>query len=159
MFVQSEVVEDVVNPATEISLTDARAEKPDAQLGDTIEEAHEVKSFGRVAAQTAKQVVMQRLREAEREVVLAEFEDKIGTVVTGMVQRVEPRVVRVELGKATGIIPQSEQIQGEFYKIGSRIKVLIHQITTAQLPVSKRLIISVVSSFTTSYTQMKPVFI
>ena len=119
VFVQREVVEDVVNPATEISLTDARAEKPDAQLGDTIEEAHEVKSFGRVAAQTAKQVVMQRLREAEREVVLAEFEDKIGTVVTGMVQRVEPRVVRVELGKATGIIPQSEQIQGEFYKTGA----------------------------------------
>ena len=70
VFVQREVVEDVVNPATEISLADAQAEKPDARLGDTIEEAHEVKSFGRVAAQTAKQVVMQRLREAEREVVL-----------------------------------------------------------------------------------------
>ena len=84
VFVQREVVEDVVNPATEISLADAQAEKPDAQLGDTIEEAHEVKSFGRVAAQTAKQVVMQRLREAEREVVLAEFEDKISTVVTNM---------------------------------------------------------------------------
>ena len=85
-------------------------------------------SFGRVAAQTAKQVVLQRLREAEREVVLAEFEDKIGTVVTGIVQRVEPRVVRVELGKATGILPQSEQIQGERYVPGSRIKVFIKDI-------------------------------
>lgn len=84
--------------------------------------------FGRVAAQTAKQVVLQRLREAEREIVLAEYEDKIGTVVTGIVQRVEPRVVRVELGKATGILPQSEQIQGEFYSVGARIKVFIKDI-------------------------------
>src|SRR5690606_4539113 len=97
-------------------------------IGDTIEEGHEVTSFGRVAAQTAKQVVLQRLREAEREVVLEEYEDKIGTVVTGTVQRVEPRVVRVELGKAAGIVPQSEQIQGEFYSIGSRIKVVIEDI-------------------------------
>ncbi|HEU0266356.1 MAG TPA: transcription termination factor NusA, partial [Candidatus Saccharimonadaceae bacterium] len=93
-----------------------------------IEEEHEVTSFGRVAAQTAKQVVLQRLREAEREVVLAEFEDKIGTVVTGVVQRVEPRVIKVELGKATGILPQSEQIQGEFMSPGQRIKVFIKDI-------------------------------
>ena len=72
--------------------------------------------------------MLQRLREAEREVVLAEYEDKIGTIVTGTVQRVEPRVVRVELGKASGIIPQSEQIQGEFYSIGARMKVFIKDI-------------------------------
>ena len=112
----------------EISLEEARATNPDAELGGTVEEVHNVTSFGRVAAQTAKQVVLQRLREAEREVVLAEFEDKIGTVVTGIVQRVEPRVVRVELGKATGILPQSEQIQGERYVPGSRIKVFIKDI-------------------------------
>jgi N utilization substance protein A len=93
-----------------------------------IEEAHEVSSFGRVAAQTAKQVVLQRLREAEREVVLGEYEDKIGTVVNGTVQRVEPRVIRVEVGKANGIIPQSEQIQGEYYSVGSRLKVFIKDI-------------------------------
>jgi N utilization substance protein A len=128
VFVQREVVEDMVNDAIEISLEEAKKVKKDAKLEDVIEEEHEVKAFGRVAAQTAKQVVLQRLREAEREVVLAEFEDKIGTVVTGIVQRVEPRVVRVELGKATGIIPQSEQIQGEFYSVGSRIKVFIKDI-------------------------------
>lgn len=128
VFVAREVVELVGSDAVEISLEDAKKVKADAELGDTIEESHEVTSFGRVAAQTAKQVVLQRLREAEREVVLAEYEDKIGTVVTGVVQRVEPRVVRVELGKATGIIPQSEQIQGEFYSIGSRIKVFIKDI-------------------------------
>ncbi len=128
VFVAREVVEEVGAPAVEISLEDAKKVKSDAVIGDMIEEKHEVKSFGRVAAQTAKQVVLQRLREAEREVVLEEYEDKIGTVVTGTVQRVEPRVVRVELGKATGIIPQSEQIQGEYYSIGSRIKVFIKDI-------------------------------
>ncbi|MGK2896577.1 MAG: transcription termination factor NusA [Candidatus Saccharimonadales bacterium] len=128
VFVAREVVDEVGSDAHEISLEDAQKEKNDAQLGDILEEEHEVSSFGRVAAQTAKQVVLQRLREAEREVVLEEYEDKIGTIVTGTVQRVEPRVVRVELGKAIGIIPQSEQIQGEFYSIGSRLKVFIKDI-------------------------------
>lgn len=128
VFISREVVDEVGSPAHEVSLEDAKKVKKDAELGDSIEEKHEVISFGRVAAQTAKQVVLQRLREAEREVVLAEYEDKIGTIVTGTVQRVEPRVVRIELGKATGILPQSEQIQGEFYSIGSRIKVFIKDI-------------------------------
>jgi len=128
VFVAREVVEEVGSPSVEISLEDAKKVKADAVIGDTIEDKHEVVSFGRVAAQTAKQVVLQRLREAEREVVLEEYEDKIGTVVTGTVQRVEPRVVRVELGKATGILPQSEQIQGEFYSVGARIKVFIKDI-------------------------------
>jgi N utilization substance protein A len=128
VFVAREVVETVGSPSVEISLDDAKKVKKDAVIGDSIEEKYEVTSFGRVAAQTAKQVVLQRLREAEREVVLEEYEDKIGTVVTGTVQRVEPRVIRVELGKATGIIPQSEQIQGEFYSVGSRIKVFIKDI-------------------------------
>ncbi|HET6747569.1 MAG TPA: transcription termination factor NusA [Candidatus Saccharimonadales bacterium] len=128
VYVAREVVEIVGSPSVEISLEDAKKEKSDAQIGDIIEEKHEVVSFGRVAAQTAKQVVLQRLREAEREVVLTEYEDKVGTVVTGTVQRVEPRLIRVELGKAIGIIPQSEQIPGEFYSIGSRLKVFIKNI-------------------------------
>ncbi len=128
VFVGREVVEEVGSPAHEISLSDAKKVKKDVEIGDVIEEAHEVTSFGRVAAQTAKQVVLQRLREAEREVVLAEFEDKIGTVVNGTVQRVEPRLVRIELGKAIGIMPLSEQIQGEFYSVGKRLKVYIKDI-------------------------------
>jgi len=128
VFVAREVVEEVGSTAVEVSLKDAKKLKKDAVLGDLIEEKFEVISFGRVAAQTAKQVVLQRLREAEREVVLAEYEDKIGTVVNGTVQRVEPRVIRVDLGKASGIIPQNEQIQGEFYNVGSRIKVYIKDI-------------------------------
>ena len=128
VYVGREVVEEVGSPAHEISLEDAKKVKSDAKLEDLIEEKHEVTHFGRVAAQTAKQVVLQRLREAEREVVLEEFEDKIGTVVTGVVQRVEPRVVKIELGKAVGILPQSEQIQGEYYSPGARIKVFIKDI-------------------------------
>ncbi len=128
VFVAREVVEEVGSDAVEISLVDAKKVKKDAVIGDIIEESHDVTSFGRVAAQTAKQVVLQRLREAEREVVLGEYEDKIGTVVNGTVQRVEPRVIRVELGKASGIIPQSEQIQGEYYTVGNRIKVYIKDI-------------------------------
>lgn len=128
VYVIREVVEDPINDATEISLEDAKKINPDVELEGEIEEEFEVTKFGRVAAQTAKQVVLQRLREAEREVVLGEFEDKIGTVVTGTIQRVEPRVVRIEIGKAGGILPQSEQIQGEHYGIGSRIKVFIKDI-------------------------------
>jgi len=128
VYVGREVVELVGSEAHEISLEDAKKVKKDAAIGDIIEEKHDVDTFGRVAAQTAKQVVLQRLREAEREVVLGEYEDKIGTVVNGTVQRVEPRVVRVEIGKANGIIPQSEQIQGEYYSVGARIKVFIKDI-------------------------------
>lgn len=128
VFVQREVVEEVGVDSVEISLEDAKKRKKDAELGDIIEDEFEVTSFGRVAAQTAKQVVLQRLREAEREVVLAEYEDKVGQIVTGIINRVEPRVVRVELGKAIGIMPQSEQIQGEYYSVGARMKVLIKDI-------------------------------
>ena len=130
VYVVQDIVEEdeIENDVTQISLEDAKNIKKDVEIGGVIEESHEVTSFGRVAAQTAKQVILQRLREAEREVVLAEFEDKIGTVVTGTVNRVEPRVVRIEIGKAIGIMPQSEQIQGEYYGIGRRIKVLIKDI-------------------------------
>ena len=123
------VVEEVENDVNQMSLEEAKTVDPAAELGGEVTvETHNVTTFGRVAAQTAKQVILQRLREAEREVVLAEFEDKIGTVVTGTVQRVEPRVVRIELGKAVGIMPQSEQIPGEYYSVGRRVKVYIKDI-------------------------------
>ncbi len=128
VYVRQEVVEDVETPINQIGLEDAKAINPEIELGEYIEEEHEVFGFGRVAAQTAKQVVLQRLREAEREVVLAEYEDKVGTLVNGVVQRVEPKLVRIDLGKAVGIMPQSEQIQGEYYGIGSRMKVYIKNI-------------------------------
>ncbi|MBQ8156678.1 transcription termination/antitermination protein NusA [Candidatus Saccharibacteria bacterium] len=127
VFVAREVIEEGVayNPSTEIPLDKA---KKGAKLGDIVEEKFTVKDFGRVAAQTAKQVVIQRLREAENEAVMSEYEDKIGTVVTGLITRVEPKIVRIDLGRANGIMPRSEQIDGEYYTVGGRIKVYIKKI-------------------------------
>lgn len=123
VYVIREVIEDGVafNPATEIPQSETKGK----EIGELVEEKHKVTSFGRVASQTAKQVVVQRLREAERDAVLAMFEDKIGTVMTGVIARVEPKIVRIDLGKASGIMPKSEQIDGEYYSVGSRIKVYI----------------------------------
>lgn len=142
-YVSREVVEDDVAyiPATEIPLAEAKKIKKDAEVGDIIEEAHDVEDFGRVAAMTAKQVVVQRLREAERDAVLAEFEDKIGTVMNGVVSQVTPRIVRVDMGRASGIMPKSEQIDGEYYTVGERIRVYLkgveHDDSRAQLILSR----------------------
>ena len=127
VFVSREVIEEGVgyNPSTEIPLDKA---KKGAKLGDIVEEKFKVTTFGRVAAQTAKQVVVQRLREAENDAVLSAFENKIGTIVTGTVSRVEPKLVRIDLGRASGIMPRSEQIDGEYYSVSSRIKVYIKDI-------------------------------
>ena len=130
VFVSREVIEDEIayNPSTEIPLKEAQKTNKDAKLGDLVEEKTKVTAFGRVAAMTAKQVVIQRLREAENDAVLSAFEDKIGTVVTGTVSRVESKLVRIDLGRATGIMPKSEQIEGEYYNVGSRIKALVKKI-------------------------------
>ncbi len=123
VYIAREVIEDglAYNPATEIP----QAEAGGKEIGEIVEEKQKVKTFGRVASMTAKQVVIQRLREAERDAVLAEYEDKVGTVVMGMVSRVEPRLVRIDLGKASGIMPRSEQIEGEYYNVGERLRVYI----------------------------------
>lgn len=127
-YVTKEVVERVGDPAYEISLTDAQAMQKNAQIGDMLEVHEQVKNFGRVAAQTAKQVILQRLREAEREIIMNEYEDKIGTVINALVSRVEGNIVRVDLGKAQGIMPRSEQIQGERYYPGQRLKVYLKDV-------------------------------
>jgi len=127
-YISKEIVEKVGDERFEISLGDAGAMRKSAKVGETIEIHQKVENFGRVAAQTAKQVILQRLREAEREIVMAEFEDKIGTVVNGFVARVESRVVRVDLGRAQGILPQSEQVQGERYYPGQRLKVYLKDV-------------------------------
>jgi N utilization substance protein A len=127
-YVAKEVVENVENPAYELSVSEAQVMKKDAVLGDMVEVHEKVNNFGRVAAQTAKQVILQRLREAEREIVMAEFEDKIGTVINALVGRVEGNIVRMDLGKAQGIMPRSEQIQGERYYPGQRLKVFLKDV-------------------------------
>lgn len=127
-YVTKEVVERVGDPAYEISLADAQVMQKNIQIGETVEVHEQVKNFGRVAAQTAKQVILQRLREAEREIVMNEYEDKIGTVINALVSRVEGNIVRVDLGKAQGIMPRSEQIQGERYYPGQRLKVFLKDV-------------------------------
>ena len=112
----------VENAAFEISLEDAKKINKEVKVGETVEVQEKAENFGRVAAQTAKQVILQRLREAEREIILTEFEDKIGTIINANVARVEGTVIRVDLGKAQGIMPRSEQIQGEHYYPGQRLK-------------------------------------
>lgn len=128
VYVQKEVVAVVGDEHFELSLDDAKKAKKDAQIGDMIEQYVEVTSFGRVAAQTAKQVIMQRLREAEREVVMGEYEDKVGQIVNGIVNRVENRLVRVEVGKAQAIMPASEQSTSERYFPGQRLKLYLKEI-------------------------------
>jgi N utilization substance protein A len=127
-YITKDVVDTVENPHMQISLSDAQVMQKNIKVGDQVEIFQKVEEFGRVAAQTAKQVILQRLREAEREIVMAEYEDKIGTVINGVVNRVEGRLVRVELGKAQGIMPASEQIQGERYYPGQRLKFFLKDV-------------------------------
>ncbi len=127
-YVSKEVVNKVEDPETQIAAIEARKNNKFAKVGDIVEVHEKVETFGRVAAQTAKQVILQRLREAEREVVLAEYEDKIGTIVNAMVSRVEGNIVRLELGKAQGIMPRSEQIQSERYYPSQRLKVYLKDV-------------------------------
>lgn len=128
VYVSKEVVEKVGDDAVEISLADAQVMKKNAKIGDIIEIHQKADEFGRVAAQTAKQVILQRLREAEREIVLNEYEDKIGTIINATVARVEGNICRIDLGKAQGIMPRSEQIQGERYYPGQRLKVFLKDV-------------------------------
>ena len=127
-YISKEVVELVGDERYEISLTEAQAIRKNVTIGETVEIHQKVEDFGRVAAQTAKQVILQRLREAEREIVMAEYDDKIGTIINGLVSRVEGMIVRVDLGKAQGIMPKSEQIVGERYYPGQRLKVYLKDV-------------------------------
>ena len=114
------------NPERDILLADAKKLKKGAKVGDTIElalESHD--DFGRVAAQTAMQVIIQRIREAERETMYNEYKEKEGQVVSGVVQRIEGRNVFIDLGKSVGILFPSEQIEGEHYRIGQHVKVYL----------------------------------
>lgn len=117
------------NPKTDIQLKEAGIMKHGANVGDEIvTELPIPESYGRMAAQTAKQVIIQKLREVERDMVLSEFKGKEKEVVSGIVQRREGRFVLVDLGKAVGILPAEEQIYNEHYNPGERVKVYIKEV-------------------------------
>lgn len=129
------VVKQVEDENEQISLKDAKEIDEDVDLDDEVKIEVTPDQFGRIAAQSAKQVITQRIREAERNLVLAEFMDKKGTLTTGIIQRVENRNVIVNIGKTDAIMPQKEQIPGEYYKSGNRIRVFVLNVKeTTRLP-------------------------
>ena len=138
VFDVKKVVEEVVDPVKEFTLEQAKEIKKSAKIGDELKMEITPESgakFGRIAAQTAKQVIVQKIREAERGVMFSDFKAKERQLVSGMVQRIEGETVLVDLGKSTGVLFPSEQIKGEKYVIGSRVKVLIlHVEPTAKGP-------------------------
>lgn len=120
---------------TQISIGVAKEIDEDVEIGDEVKIEVTPEQFGRIAAQSAKQVITQRIREAERNLVLNEFLDKKGTLTTGIIQRVENRNVIVNIGKTDAIMPQKEQIPGEYYKPGNRIRVFVLNVKeTTRLP-------------------------
>ncbi|HEV8308864.1 MAG TPA: transcription termination factor NusA [Methylomirabilota bacterium] len=128
VFAEKKVVETVTDPKIEASLDEARRLKPDAQLDDIVEVDLEPREFGRIAAQTAKQVILQRVREAERQGIFTEYKDREGTLVRGVVHRIEKRTVVVDLGRTEAVLTEREQIPGERYSPGDRIRAYILEV-------------------------------
>ncbi|MEO1776620.1 MAG: transcription termination factor NusA [Pseudomonadota bacterium] len=123
-----EVVEEVENYFTEISLDEARLKNPEADVGDFITEPLPTQEFGRIAAQTAKQVIVQKVRDAERERQYEEFKDRVGEIINGVVKRVEYGNVIVDLTRAEGIIRRDQLIPREAYRVGDRIRAYVRDV-------------------------------
>ncbi|MCE5199933.1 MAG: transcription termination factor NusA [Armatimonadota bacterium] len=128
VYCEKDVVETVENSHTEIAIDEARKHDPDIRVGETIELEVTPENFGRIAAQTAKQVVVQRIREAERERVYEEYGERVGEVLTCTVQRREQRNVFVNLGKIEALLPPAEQVPTEPYRFNDRLKVYVLEV-------------------------------
>jgi N utilization substance protein A len=129
-YARRKVVVEVVDPKLEISLQEAKALNPEAELDDELELEQErpPQDFGRIAAQTAKQVILQKVRDAEREGIYSEFAGKEGQILRGVVHRIEKRNVILEIGKAEAILPEREQIPGERYNPSDRIRAFVLEV-------------------------------
>jgi N utilization substance protein A len=125
IFATLTVVEQVTDNFNQVALAMARRKNPDSQPGDAIELNVTPKDFGRIAVQTAKQTMMQRLRQAEKEMIYEEFKDRAGDVVSGTVRRFDRNDVIIDLGKFEGVMPLRERVQGEDYNIGDRIRAYV----------------------------------
>ncbi len=123
------VVEVVENPNLEISIEQAHKISKTLQIGDEANVEIIPKNFGRIAAQTAKQVVIQKIREAEREVVFSEYNDRKGEILTGIIQKADNSIVIMDLGKIEGIMPAKEQVKTEKYRVNDKIKVYVVDVT------------------------------
>jgi N utilization substance protein A len=135
VWAEKMVVEHPLDTRSEISLDEARKVKPDAQLEETVMMEDTPHDAGRIAAQTAKQVILQRLHEAEHSAVFEEFADKEGDIVTGVIRRVESRQIFIDLGRTEAILPAVEQAHNETYRVGQRLKVyLLEVVRTSRGP-------------------------
>ena len=132
VLARKDVVDNVFDPRLEISVEEARQINPNYQDGDVLEIEVTPKDFGRIAAQTAKQVVTQRVREAERGVIYSEFSDREEDIMVGIVQRQDARFIYVSLGKVEALLPVSEQMPNEQYKPHDRIRVFITKVEKQQ---------------------------
>ena len=130
VYSRKEVVEDVENKNSEISLTEAERIDSKYKIGDIVEIEVTPAKFGRIAAQTAKQVVMQRIREAERDVIFDQYKEKEDELITGTIQRFHNDNILIDMGKTEALLPPSEQIAGEKYEIGERIKLYVVEVST-----------------------------
>ncbi len=128
VFTYKTVVEEKEDDVTQISLSEAKAIDPGYKVGDQVQIEIFPKEFGRIAAQTAKQVVVQRIREAERALIYEEFSARVGDIITGVVRRFDKRTVFVDLGRVEAILPPGEQIPGEKYEQGDRIKTYLVEV-------------------------------
>ncbi len=129
VLVEKEVTEDIQDERTEVTLEEIRKTHPDAQLGDIVMVESTPEDFGRVAAQTARQVIQQRLREAEREAQLAHFENQVGEIISGIVQAVSHGNITIGLDKkAEGLLPRKEQIPGDRFRVHDRVRALLLEI-------------------------------
>lgn len=137
LIATKEVVKKVKNDVLEISLAEAEMISPNVEVGDSIQIEMPSTDFGRIAAQTAKQVILQKIRESEKDAVIEEYNDKVGEIFTALMQRMQKGDVIFEIGKATAVMPQSEQISNEFYRLGERYKVLLKDIVDSQMIVSR----------------------
>ena len=125
VYQEKNIVEEVQDEKTEISLEDAKKQDANFKVGDVFQIELMPKEFGRIAAQTAKQVITQKIREASRDVIFTEFEDKKGEIITGLVQKADGGSVILDLGKIEGIMPKKEQIPTEKYRVNDKIKTCI----------------------------------
>ena len=123
-----EVVEEVMDPAIEVELSSVKKGRKKIKIGDIVEIEITPKDFGRISAQTAKQVIIQKIREAEREIVFTEYSDRQGEIVSGLIQRVDKNIMIVDLGRIEGIMTTSEQIAGETYAVNDKIKAYVLEI-------------------------------
>lgn len=125
VFLMKEVVEEVVDPNTEISLKDAKSMDESFEIGDLLELGVSPQDFGRLAAQTAKSVINQKLTGAERERIHQEFLERVGELATGVIQRKDRKDVYVDIGRAEAMLPRSEQVKGDNYDFNNRMKFII----------------------------------